>query len=96
MFLRRRSHQFCVGPSGGGMQYPMRAAYRAATALLVAFVSIAGPVSAASSSGTLVAQATQSATIQGHVNGSSSAGLGGAAVTLDGRRKLRPPPMRGR
>jgi Carboxypeptidase regulatory-like domain/TonB-dependent Receptor Plug Domain/TonB dependent receptor len=49
---------------------------RAAAAVLLAFAGIAGPVSAQ------VAQ--QPATIAGHVNGSSSAGVGGAAVTLDG------------
>jgi hypothetical protein len=74
MLLRPGSRRFSAGTAS-----------RAAAAVLLALVSIAGPVSAATSSGTLVAQATQqTATIAGHVNGSSSAGVGGAAVTLDG------------
>jgi hypothetical protein len=74
MLLRPRSRHFSAGPVS-----------RAAAAVLLALVSIAGPVSASPAGGTLVAQAAQRpATITGHVNGSSSAGVGGAAVTLDG------------
>lgn len=62
----------------------MRTYFRAAAALAVAIVSFVGPVSAATNTGTAVAQAAPTATITGTVNGSAGTGLAGATVNLDG------------
>ena len=66
---------------------------RAAAAMAVAVLAIAGPVSAATSapgSGkTVVAQATESATITGRIGGSAvSAGIAGATVIFAGPSRV--------
>jgi outer membrane receptor protein involved in Fe transport len=68
----------------GMKAYSVPAVYRVAAALVLALFTFVGPVSAATSSVTTVAQAQPQATINGHVTGSSAAGLAGATVNLDG------------
>ena len=54
-------------------------------AVVFALLALAGPIAAAASGETTLAQAPQPiATISGHVNGSAARGIGGAAVILDG------------
>jgi hypothetical protein len=62
----------------------VRTLIRAALASLLSVVVLAGPVSAATSQTTTVAQATQSGTISGHVTSDTGAAVAGAQVVIDG------------
>ena len=62
----------------------MRAIIRAALASLLSVVFLVGPVSAATSQATTVAQASQTGTISGQVLGDNGSGLSGASVLLEG------------
>jgi len=69
------------------MSFVLRALHAcvAPAALIAVLVSFVGPVSAATNSASIVAQAGASVTVSGHVSGASgSGGLAGASVNFDG------------
>jgi hypothetical protein len=62
----------------------LRTLFRAALASVLTIVSFVGPVSAATSTATTIAQATQSGTITGHVVGDTGAAISGAQIVING------------
>ncbi len=85
MLWRLRSSHFSPNPAGG-IRPSASLVVRAAAAAVVAILAFVGPVSAATNSEALVAQATQASSITGRVT-AGSAGISGAVVTLDGPTK---------
>src|ERR1700761_8269495 len=65
----------------------VRTLIRAAVASLIAMVVFVGPVSAATNSDLMVAQATASGTITGTVKSDSGSGVASATVVLDGPQR---------